>query len=224
VTTRTVAPMRNSGTHLPTRALPVLRADAARNREQLLRAAREAFTEHGPDVPLTDVARRAGVGTATLYRRFPDREALLCAVVEDRLAACVAISDEIAADPDAWSAFSRIVEQMTLAQVEDRLFRLALSGRVGLTPAVEHGRELLQRTVRDIVTRAQAHGVVRADFHPTDLVLLVVAVAGVADTFPEPQRSAAAARLSGYLLESFRPGGGRLPEPPQISLAEMFTR
>src|SRR6202521_5851059 len=63
-----------------------LRADAARNREQVLAAPRDLFVEHGADAPLDDIARRAGVGIATLYRRFPDREALVRAVALDILA------------------------------------------------------------------------------------------------------------------------------------------
>ena len=63
-----------------------LRADARRNREQLLLAARDVFVERGPDAPLEDVAQRAGVGIGTLYRRFPDRQALLRAVALDVLA------------------------------------------------------------------------------------------------------------------------------------------
>src|SRR2546428_5166844 len=63
-----------------------LRADARRNREHVLAAAREVFVEQGADAPLDEIARRAGVGIATLYRRFPDREALLRAVALDVLA------------------------------------------------------------------------------------------------------------------------------------------
>src|SRR5438270_9690760 len=63
-----------------------LRADAARNRAHVLAAARDVFVEHGADAPLDDIARHAGVGIATLYRRFPDREALLRAVALDVLA------------------------------------------------------------------------------------------------------------------------------------------
>src|SRR5438270_11489584 len=63
-----------------------LRADAARNRAHVLAAARDVFVEHGADAPLADIARRAGVGIATLYRRFPDRAALLRAVALDVLA------------------------------------------------------------------------------------------------------------------------------------------
>src|SRR4051794_32627452 len=85
-----------------------LRADARRNREQLLEAARDVFVEHGPNAPLDEIARRAGVGIATLYRRFPDRESLMRAVVLDVLArvghqARLAQAEE----PDALAALIR---------------------------------------------------------------------------------------------------------------------
>src|ERR671937_2812476 len=75
---------RISSTSTPNRRRP-LRADALRNREHVLAAARAVFVEQGADAPLDDIARRAGVGIATLYRRFPDRDALMRAVVLDVL-------------------------------------------------------------------------------------------------------------------------------------------
>src|SRR4051794_12277532 len=82
-----------------------LRADARRNRQQLLAAARDVFVEHGPDAPLDEVARRAGVGIATLYRRFPDRATLQRAVALDVLARAAEVARRADADEtDAWSA------------------------------------------------------------------------------------------------------------------------
>src|SRR5207244_6832248 len=77
---------RVSGKNSSTSRRAGLRADARRNREQLLAAARDVFVEQGADAPLDEIARRAGVGIATLYRRFPDRAALLRAVALDVLA------------------------------------------------------------------------------------------------------------------------------------------
>src|SRR5918912_2569051 len=95
-----------------------LRADARRNRDQLLAAARDTFVEHGLDAPLDDIARRAGVGIATLYRRFPDRSALQRAVAVDVLRR---IGQEAAAaldeEPDAFSALSRYMHRALDARV-----------------------------------------------------------------------------------------------------------
>src|SRR5437588_440934 len=89
-----------------------LRADARRNREQLLAAARDVFVEQGPGAPLDEIARRAGVGIATLYRRFPDRESLMRAVVLDVLGqvghqARLAQAEE----PDALAALVRYMHR-----------------------------------------------------------------------------------------------------------------
>jgi AcrR family transcriptional regulator len=79
-----------------------LRRDAARNRQRILRAAAEVFTEHGLQASLDDVARHAGVGVGTVYRRFPDKEALAEALFEERLAALVGLAEQALAEPDAW--------------------------------------------------------------------------------------------------------------------------
>jgi AcrR family transcriptional regulator len=84
----------------------VMRADARRNLEQLLKAARELVVEWGPQVPLEDIARRAGVGIATLYRRFPDREALLRAVVLDALQQTREAAEDARESPDAFEALA----------------------------------------------------------------------------------------------------------------------
>src|SRR5215217_6480208 len=83
-----------------------MRADARRNYEQLLAAAGELVAERGPQVPLDDVARRAGVGIATLYRRFPDREALLRALVLEALRRTREAAEEAAQGDDAFEALA----------------------------------------------------------------------------------------------------------------------
>uniref|UniRef100_UPI0012925D24 TetR/AcrR family transcriptional regulator n=1 Tax=Streptomyces sp. E5N91 TaxID=1851996 RepID=UPI0012925D24 len=75
-----------------------LRADARRNRERVLEAAREVFSARGVDAPMSAVARRAGVGVATLYRRFPTRSSLVAAAFDDQLTVCAAAFDEALAD------------------------------------------------------------------------------------------------------------------------------
>src|SRR5437588_9177263 len=89
-----------------------LRADARRNRDQVLAAARDVFVEQGPDAALDEVARRAGVGIATLYRRFPAREALMRAVALDVLARTAAAAQQAEAEePDAFEALARYMHR-----------------------------------------------------------------------------------------------------------------
>src|SRR5262249_35504009 len=84
------------------------RADALRNRERIVAAAREVFVAHGPDAPLDEIARRAGIGNATLYRHFPDRDALLHEVVRSVLARMVDHAESAATEePDAFTALCR---------------------------------------------------------------------------------------------------------------------
>src|ERR1044072_205262 len=85
-----------------------LRADALRNRRRILEAARVVFAEHGIDAPMATVARRAGVGVATLYRRFPTRDALVRAAFGHQMDTCGRALTEALADPDPWRGVQRL--------------------------------------------------------------------------------------------------------------------
>ena len=82
----------------------LLRADAERNRQRILAAAAELFTERGLEPSLDDVARHAGVGVGTVYRRFPDKASLADALFDERIDALVALAEQAQAEPDAWAA------------------------------------------------------------------------------------------------------------------------
>src|SRR5438874_302222 len=97
----------------------VLRADARRNRQRILAAARSVFAEQGLDAPLAEVAGRAGVGIATLYRRFPTREDLIVASFEQKMDAYVNAVDEALQAPDAWSGFQGCLERVCAMQAGD---------------------------------------------------------------------------------------------------------
>src|SRR2546426_9097797 len=97
-----------------------LRADAARNRQALLSAARAVMSEQGLDASLDEIARRAGVGNATLYRRFPTRIDLIVAVFAERMAEHVRAVEEALAEPDSWQGFRRYITAVAALQVRDR--------------------------------------------------------------------------------------------------------
>src|SRR5919108_6174329 len=97
-----------------------MRADAARNRQRIVQAAQLAFAERGLDVPLEEIARRAGVGIATLYRRFPTRDALIAASFAPLMAAYAEAVDEALQAPDAWTGFARFLERVCAMQAADR--------------------------------------------------------------------------------------------------------
>src|SRR5690349_3404365 len=107
-----------------------LRADAARNRARVLDAARTAFAEAGLDVGVEEIARRAGVGKGTLYRRFPTKEALVCAIFEDILLEFERVSAEAMNGGDVEAAFVRFMNTAAVMQAENEGFYDVVS-RVG---------------------------------------------------------------------------------------------
>ncbi len=181
-----------------------LRSDAARNRSRLVAAARDAFAELGAEAPFTEIARRAGVGTATLYRRFPTREDLLEFVFEDRIEQCAATVEAFLAqaDEDPWAAFEGYLRTLFALQREDRAFSTVLLHPFPNSGRIEQERQRAVAGLTDLVGRAHTAGVLRPDFHVDDLTLLLRAHDGVltgADGDPN-----AAERLAGWLLESCR--------------------
>jgi AcrR family transcriptional regulator len=152
----------------------VTRRDAAANRERILAAAREVFVERGPNAPLDEIARRAGTGIATLYRRFPDRSALALAVVEDAVrAATGAVRAAIAAEPDPYAALRRYVHDaldLRVAAVIPTLLDTVPAGDPALAALTAEGGALLDELVRS----AQAAGLLRPDVTVGDLGALVV--------------------------------------------------
>ncbi|KUL39147.1 TetR/AcrR family transcriptional regulator [Streptomyces regalis] len=147
------------------------RADALRNRERIVTAAREMFVEFGPDVPLDEIARRAGVGNATVYRNFPDRDALVrevvCSVM-DRTAAAAELA--LAETGDAFEALERFVH----AAADERIS--ALCPMVQSTfdknhPDLEAARERVEQLVGEIMGRAKAAGRLRSDVDVGDVLL-----------------------------------------------------
>lgn len=149
------------------------RADALRNRERIVTAAREMFVEFGPEVPFDDIARRAGVGNATVYRNFPDRDALVrevvCSVM-DRTAE--AAEQALAETGDAFAALERFVH----AAADERIS--ALCPMVATTfdkhhPDLEASRQRVERLVEEVMDRAKAAGQLRTDVDHGDLMIIV---------------------------------------------------
>ncbi|MFB4195767.1 TetR/AcrR family transcriptional regulator [Streptomyces carpaticus] len=180
-----------------------LRADARHNRERILAAAGAVFAERGIDVPMTTVARRAGVGVATLYRRFPTRDALVAEVFSGQLATCVQVLDDALTDPDPWDGFRTLVERLFALQVAERGFTAAVVSRFPHHPELARQRARAGRDLAELVRRAQAAGRLRADFRPADLLLALRANCGIVES-SSGEPAAASRRLAGYLLDSFR--------------------
>ena len=199
-----------------------LRADARRNRLRILAAARVVFAEHGIDASMATVARRAGVGVATLYRRFPTRDALVRAAFSHQMDTCARVLNEALADPDPWQGFQRLVETVCELQREERGFPAAfVAAFPNSTREHARAREQTERDLMTLVHRAQAAGALRADFHPSDLAVALLSHCGLVTALPDDR--AASRRLVAYLLQSFRAEAahGRLPTPSTLSLRSL---
>jgi AcrR family transcriptional regulator len=154
-----------------------LRADARRNRAQVLRAAREAFAAEGSSVPLDVIARRAGVGPGTVYRHFPTKEALFEAVVLDRLRLLAdnARTLQDAEDPGAalLGFIRHLIEEA--APKKDLIDALDRAG-ISLSPSLAETARDLRAEVGRLLTRAQRAGTIRTDVDTDDLMLLLSGV------------------------------------------------
>ncbi|MBU2668995.1 TetR/AcrR family transcriptional regulator [Actinoplanes bogorensis] len=193
-----------------------LRGDARDNRDRIVDAARQLFAERGPEAPMTSIARRAGVGVATVYRRFPTKEALLAEAFAAEFRTCAAIVDEALADADPWRGFSRLLEKVCLTMVGNRGFCVVF------TAALTAERDRALAGFAELVGRAQATGELRPDFVPGDLAVIVLALNGIAAGPPE-FAAGAARRLAGYLLTAFHTTGP-LPAPSSLTLKDLIPR
>ncbi|PZT70700.1 TetR family transcriptional regulator [Streptomyces sp. SW4] len=195
-----------------------VRADARRNRERLLDAARAVFAERGIDAPMAAVARRAGVGVATLYRHFPTRDALVRGAFAQQMETCARALTEALAAPDPWQGFQQLVETVCTLQREERGFPAAFV--TAFPDGTSENAQYRRRAERDFATlvrRAQASGALRADFHPSDLAVALLAHCGLVAALPDDD--AASRRLVAYLLQSFRAGTASTPLPPPSAVS-----
>ncbi|MCX4692762.1 TetR/AcrR family transcriptional regulator [Streptomyces sp. NBC_01408] len=151
--------------------VPRPRADAVRNRERILTAAREVFVEFGPGAPFDEVARRAGIGNATLYRHFPDRGALVHHVVLFVMGRVTATAEAaLAEEPDAFAALCRF----THTAADERIGALCPMLGDGFDrdhPELLDAREALEGAVETMVTSGQDAGLIRSDIGVGDLMV-----------------------------------------------------
>ncbi|MFI6316886.1 TetR/AcrR family transcriptional regulator [Nonomuraea sp. NPDC050556] len=166
-----------------------LRADARRNAERLVLAAREVFAERGVDVPLDDIARHAGVGNATLYRRFPTREALLEAVYRDRVEQLHAHALDQPGEPgEALTAWLlEIVRDGSSSRGLTATLKAALQ-REGAD--VAWCRHLILDAAEQLLARAQDAGAIRPDVTAIQLLKLANGIAFSTEHDPDADHQA----------------------------------
>jgi AcrR family transcriptional regulator len=158
-----------------------LRRDAERNRGRILDAARVVFAERGLSGSHNDIAREAGVGVGTVYRRFPDKEQLIDALFEARIDEIADVARAAVDHPDPWEALVGYLVRMQELQSEDRALKeILLGGARGPERAVA-ARALIVPLVARILQRAKDAGVARSDIELTDLPLIQLAIGTVAE-------------------------------------------
>jgi AcrR family transcriptional regulator len=180
-----------------------LRADAARNRAAIVEAAREVFAEQGLDAPLDEIARRAGTGNATLYRRFPTREDLVSAVFAERMAEHLAAVQTGLAEPDPWNGFASYMRTVAAMQSRDRGIADLVTMDLSSAPEIEQLRSEAFDGLVCLVERARSAGVLRADFTTQDVVVVLMANAGLVER-AHGVTAGASARLVHVLLDGLR--------------------
>jgi AcrR family transcriptional regulator len=157
-----------------------LRADAARNVDKIINAARECFRQYGPDVPLQTIAATAGVGPATLFRNFSDKEQLVLAALNRQLRLNVdPVIDVALAGTDAADGLFRVIDAVMTAASDNANLLGAVAGRRDLLTGITGS---LIESVGVLLDRGQDQGTLRVDISLTDMVRLLAMLIGVVDT------------------------------------------
>src|SRR3954471_12134266 len=198
-------------TDVPPRAL---RSDAERNRRLVLEAAAEAFAEEGLDVGMAAIARRAGVGNATVFRRFPSKDALIEAIVDSRIAELIAAADRAAEVEDPWDSLVDVLEATAALQARDHGFFQATEEFMLRHPDLLRRHRPIIEAIDPLLARAQAAGVVRDD--DTTLALMGLVKGSVVCLPPSRGlRDDGWRRYLSIMLDALRPAAATpLPVPP----------
>ncbi|MEU3779131.1 helix-turn-helix domain-containing protein [Streptomyces sp900129855] len=186
------------------------RSDARRNRETLIAAAREIYAERGVDAPLDDIARRAGVGNATLYRHFTDRAALIETVFHDALTPILDAARETRERADAWSGLTAYLDRVFTLLAADRGAGDLMTTGIRGVPTLDALREENRRTLETLLRRGQEQRTIRPDLTVEDLLFLLAALGLATPAAPGSWR-----RHLALMLDGLRPAAAHpLPAPP----------
>lgn len=181
-----------------------LRRDAERNRQLIIATAKEAFAERGLQVTLDEIADRAGLGIGTVYRRFPNRSALVGALFEDRVAEVVRLAERAADGSQApWPAFVELINGLARLHAEDRGLREVLLEDDRAADQFTAALQTLRPLFGAVIKRARADGTLRSDFTADDLPILMAMISAAADRSESDWR-----RCLSWLIDGLRVEGG----------------
>jgi AcrR family transcriptional regulator len=182
-----------------------LRAHAARNRELILQTARKLFAERGTSVTLNDIAHAAGVGVGTVYRRFPDKEALLDALSVEKFAALVDLIGDAVAVPDPRDALRGYLHAILELRVRDRALHEVLARLEADSTEAAGYRTQLAAGADALIARAREAGAVRDDFGTADFPILMTMIGAI--TGQDMIESGAWRRWADLLVDAVSPPG-----------------
>jgi AcrR family transcriptional regulator len=186
---------------------PALRADAARNRERIIEAAIELFAERGYEASTAEIAARAGVGEATLFRRFPTKDDLIKAIVQMMLEEAATVAASCLEEEDPWRGVERFLFEMAERAAQDHGISDANKEQCMASPALAEDRRRVVDLTVQLVKRAQGAGVLRGDVAGQDLMFLMGAVASVSEVPFPGLRGDLWKRYLGIVLDGLRPEG-----------------
>jgi len=167
---------------------------------------------------LREVARRAGVGPATLYRRFPTKEMLITEAFADQMRACQAIVDEGLANPDPWPGFCLVIAKICELHARDRGFTAAFMSAFPHAVDFTAGREYALDAIAALARRAKDAGDLRPDFVVDDLILILMANRGIRATSPAAA-VAASRRFAALAIQALQASPESRPLPPAARLS-----
>jgi AcrR family transcriptional regulator len=180
-----------------------MRVDARLNRRRILLAAYKVFSEYGVDAQMTDIAEASGVGIGTLYRNFESKEALVNALVEDRLRQSYRGAEIAALADDPWEALVGMIRWITEQQLENQILSQFLAGRIAGSPDLQKRRDDLYELLGDLVKRASRAGDLRSDVGTSDIRMVMMSICNIATT-DDPIARRLVVRYLGIVIDGLR--------------------
>jgi AcrR family transcriptional regulator len=196
-----------------------LRRDAEENRVRIVRAAREMFATHGLGVGFNDIARHAGVGVGTVYRRFPDKETLVRDALTDEVARLLGVADEALAAAPAWDGLVLLIEHVADLLAANLGLRDMALGPGLLSSEFGDVAEQVAGHIEELLDRAKAEGSVRGDVSPQDLTMMFLMITELA-MHAAPSSPRAYRRYLTVFTDGLRPGSSQAPLPDPLGETE----
>jgi AcrR family transcriptional regulator len=187
------------------------RIEVQRSRDLILAAAERHFTRHDDAPTMAQLARAAGVSSATMYRRFASVADVISALYEEHLRAQQLVIDEMEASASGWDGVVALVVGIGQLAVAQPAILRVMRRKLELDPTLQHGVQW-DASFQDVVRRAKEEGALRTDVYANDISIAAWSL-GEFGTFPEGARAQVVGRQLGIMIDGLRAGGGPTPLP-----------